>query len=94
MTADRDDDALPLPWRPGEHDHALDARLDTLIQQVKALRHDLVGQLETLRLELIEVRQEVAIASNALRLALKEVALVGTVDKKTGAVTLIPTRPH
>ncbi len=78
---DRDDDAPLLPWLPGAPDQALAARLDAI-----------TAQLDALRLELIEVRQQVAIAINAGQVALRDLVLVGDVDRKTGWVTLRPRR--
>ena len=60
------------------------ARLDALAAQLQAVRQ----HLDDLRLELIESRQEFAIGSNALRLALRTIVLRGTVAK--GLVVLRP----
>ncbi len=64
--------------------------LQDFIAQTTARLDALTAALEAVRLEGIEARQQFAIASSALRLALKDVVLRGTVDKKTGAVTLKP----
>jgi hypothetical protein len=57
----------------------------------------LTAQIDAVQLELIDTRQQVAIAIATLHRTLKELVLQGMVDKKTGAVTLmlpLRTREH
>ncbi len=62
--------------------------LRDFLAQISARLDALAAAIEVVRLDGIEARQELAIATNAFRLLLKDVVLRGVVDKKTGVVAL------